>query len=170
MRDFSLWLHLVIMVFMASITQLKAVGQCADCLGAGRVFCTALDGVELCEEPGLTIVCDGASTMITNISDCYDDNDDALPEEVTEVDSFPLGYTLIILACSMFALACGMYLCCLHFAVDVCCAPRREKIGISSVRSLESSHSDTAPSARSPGRSIDYEVVELVQTVPRLAN
>ena len=92
---------------------------------------------------------------------------------VDEESGLSIGHTLMIVAFTTGVLACLVYACCLFFTVDVCCAPRRQSVGIASAGSFCGGPS-SAPSARSYRRSLsgytvgDDNDIGMVQAVPRL--
>ena len=156
-------------IVMSLRTRMCAAQACEACLGAGRAYCSAHEAArETCVEPSASggAGCNASVAEITNLAECP-------AEAENEESSLLLGHVLLIVAFAMGTVACVMYVCCLYFTVDFCCAPRKLSVGVASTRSFQSNQSlEMAPSARSHRHSSAvYTVgndIEVVQAVSRL--
>ena len=171
-------------IVMSLRTRMCAAQACEACLGAGRAYCSAHEAArETCVEPSASggAGCNASVAEITNLAECpaEAENEDSSGDDsdgenaTTEESSLLLGHVLLIVAFAMGTVACVMYVCCLYFTVDFCCAPRKLSVGVASTRSFQSNQSlEMAPSARSHRHSSAvYTVgndIEVVQAVSRL--
>ena len=166
-------LHFLLAPYCAALS-------CASCVDLGMAYCAELNGMQYCGHPGVILTCDNGRAMSTNMTDCVprapsDARGEADGVEPSSEESvLTLGYTMIIAAICSGIFACLIYFCCLFFAVDVLCAPRRRAVGVARVGSFASQLPSTTPSACSHNRvstaNSVLDDIEMVQTVPRLCD